>query len=133
VGGSSGEVAALKSDFRTTTWPPILVCQVPRHVLRDVKTWRGFDASSFGRIFHQWWITVSRACSGLLSGCANGVYSGMSSSLYFLGTNAISPQARFVAAKPMPLLVIVPKNITIRPSESLVMPLSRQKPFGSFR
>ena len=39
-----------------------------RHVLRDVKTWRGFDASRFGRIFHQWWITVSRACSGLLSG-----------------------------------------------------------------
>ena len=68
MGGSSGEVAALKSDFRITTWPPILVCQVPRHVLRDVKAWRGFDASSFGRIFHQWWITVSRACSGLLSG-----------------------------------------------------------------
>lgn len=42
----------------------------PRHVLRDLKTWRGFDASSFGRIFHQWWITVSRACSGLLSGAA---------------------------------------------------------------
>lgn len=60
MAGGSGEVAALKSDFRTTTWPPILVCQVPRHVLRDVKTWRGFDASSFGRIFHQWWNTPDR-------------------------------------------------------------------------
>lgn len=47
---------------------PFRYVRFPRHVLRDVKTWRGFDASRFGRIFHQWWITVSRACSGLLSG-----------------------------------------------------------------
>lgn len=84
MGGSSGEVAALKSDFRTTTWPPILVCQVPRHVLRDVKTWRGFDASSFGRIFHQWWITVSRACSGLLSGGARAKQTKQSESAHLV-------------------------------------------------
>jgi len=33
-----------------------------------MKTWRVFDALSFEHIFHQWWITVSLACSGLLSG-----------------------------------------------------------------
>lgn len=40
-----------------------------RHVLRDLKTWRGFDTSGFGHIFHPWWINAARACSGLLSGC----------------------------------------------------------------
>ncbi|WP_262377093.1 hypothetical protein [Pseudomonas sp. WS 5059] len=37
-----------------------------------MKTWRVFDALSFEHIFHQWWITVSRACSGLLSGFEGG-------------------------------------------------------------
>ena len=51
---------------------PFWDVEFSRHVLRDLKTWRGFDAFSFARIFHQWWITVARACSGLLSGFEGG-------------------------------------------------------------
>jgi len=39
---------------------PFRYVRFPRHVLRDVKTWRGFDASGFGHIFHQWWNTPGR-------------------------------------------------------------------------
>ena len=57
---------------------PFWYVRFPRYVLRDLKTWRGFYASSFGRIFHQWWITVSCACSGLLSGDAVARLAGAS-------------------------------------------------------
>jgi hypothetical protein len=39
---------------------PFRYVRFPRHVLRDVNTLRGFDASGFGYIFHQWWNTTDR-------------------------------------------------------------------------